>query len=96
MAKGLSVHIGLNSVDPNHYNGWDGRLQACEYDAEDMKKVAEAKGFDATILRSKEATAERVSDAIKGAADELESGDCETRRVGLSGAVASLVSPCRS
>jgi hypothetical protein len=24
------------------------------------------------------------------------SGDCETRRVGLSGAVASLVSPCRS
>jgi hypothetical protein len=75
MAKGLSVHIGLNSVDPKHYNGWDGRLQACEYDAEDMKKVAEASGFDATILLSEKATAQRVSDAIKGAADELESGD---------------------
>jgi hypothetical protein len=26
MAKGLSVHVGLNAVDPTHYAGWAGRL----------------------------------------------------------------------
>ena len=75
MAKGISVHVGLNNVDPAHYNGWDGRLQACEFDAKDMKKIADEKGFDSTILLSKEATAERVSNAIERAAEELEQGD---------------------
>ena len=26
MAKGISLNIGLNSVDPNHYGGWNGQL----------------------------------------------------------------------
>ena len=25
--KGISLNIGLNSVDPNHYGGWDGQLR---------------------------------------------------------------------
>jgi hypothetical protein len=75
MAKGISIHIGLNTVDPAHYNGWDGQLQACEYDAKDMQKIAEAKGFDSTIMLSKEATAEAVSDEIRRAAGELDKGD---------------------
>jgi hypothetical protein len=75
MAKGMSVHIGLNKVDPDHYNGWDGRLQACEYDAKDMKKIADERDVESTILLSKEATAERVSNAIKRAADDLGQGD---------------------
>ena len=29
MASGRSLHIGLNSVDPKHYAGWDGQLRAC-------------------------------------------------------------------
>lgn len=75
MTKGLSIHIGLNTVDPAHYNGWDGRLQACEYDAQDMQRIAEANEFDSTILLSPEATSENVSNAIRTAADELEPGD---------------------
>ena len=35
MAKGISLNIGLNSVDPNHYGGWDGQLAGCENDAND-------------------------------------------------------------
>ena len=27
MATGLSLHIGLNGVDPKHYAGWDGELR---------------------------------------------------------------------
>jgi len=75
MAKGISIHIGLNTVDPAHYNGWDGQLQACEFDAKDMQKIAEAKGFESTIMLSKEATAEAVSDEIRRAAGELDKGD---------------------
>jgi len=40
MPKGISLHIGLNAVDPKHYQGWDGVLQACELDAKDMAAIA--------------------------------------------------------
>ena len=33
-ARGISLHIGLNAVDPAQYEGWDGALTACEFDAE--------------------------------------------------------------
>ena len=36
MTTGISLHIGLNYVDPNHYSDWDGKLNAAEYDAKDM------------------------------------------------------------
>jgi metacaspase-1 len=75
VAKGISIHIGLNTVDPAHYNGWDGQLQACEFDAKDMQRIAEAKGFDSTIMLSKEATAEAVTKAIEKASGELAKGD---------------------
>jgi hypothetical protein len=75
MAKGISIHIGLNSVDPAHYNGWDGRLNACEQDAKDMQAIAEEKGFESQILLTKEATAEPVSEEIRRAAAELDKGD---------------------
>lgn len=34
--KGYSLHIGLNAVNPRHYGGWSGPLNACEADAHDM------------------------------------------------------------
>ena len=45
MAQGISVHIGLNRVDPAQYEGWDGQLAACEADAKDMEALAKAQGF---------------------------------------------------
>jgi metacaspase-1 len=75
MAKGISIHIGLNSVDPAHYNDWDGRLNACEQDAKDMQAIADAKGFEPQVLLTKEATAEPVTEKIRQAAAELEKGD---------------------
>lgn len=75
MARGISLHIGLNTVDPAHYDGWDGALAACEFDANDMKAIAESRGFESNILLSAEATADTVTAAIERAAEELESGD---------------------
>ena len=39
MAKGFSLHIGVNAVDPVHYSGWSGELAACEFDAESMLEI---------------------------------------------------------
>ena len=75
MAKGISINIGLNTVDPAHYNGWDGRLRACEFDANDMAAVAEARGFDSNVILTKRATARNVSSAIRDAAKSLDRGD---------------------
>lgn len=72
---GLSINIGLNRVDPNHYGGWDGQLAACEFDARDMYSIAQRQGFRPTLILTREATADRVIEAISRAADELESGD---------------------
>lgn len=75
MARGISVHIGLNKVDPAHYDGWDGTLTACEFDAEAMLEIAEKRGFETSILRTAEAGSEAVLGAVERAAGELEAGD---------------------
>jgi hypothetical protein len=38
MARGQALTIGLNAVDPKHYEGWSGELNACEADANDMAR----------------------------------------------------------
>jgi hypothetical protein len=75
VAQGRSINIGLNKVDPRHYSGWDGQLNACEFDAEDMKALAESKGFSATTLLSADATVDAVTSAVSDAAAELQEGD---------------------
>ena len=50
MARGISLHIGLNRVDPAHYQGWDGALTACEFDANDMRAIAVSQGFEPRSL----------------------------------------------
>jgi hypothetical protein len=75
MAKGISFHIGLNRVDPGHYNGWSGPLVACEYDAEDLREIAVNIGYETTVLSTEAATRDAVQAAIRKAADTLSSGD---------------------
>jgi hypothetical protein len=75
MPQGISIHIGLNVVDPNHYDGWDGRLLACEADASDMRAIAEEQGFSATTILTAQATAQAVTEALTNAAGVLASGD---------------------
>ena len=75
MPRGISLHIGLNSVDPAHYDGWDGALNACEFDAQDMQKIAKDCGYEPRMLLTAEATAGEILAAIEKVAGELESGD---------------------
>jgi hypothetical protein len=75
MAKGIALALGLNAVDPKHYGGWDGKLNACEADAEDMASIAKAKKFRVTKLLTKAATRARMVAQINKAARTLKSGD---------------------
>jgi len=75
MATGISIHIGLNRVDPSHYGGWDGKLAGCENDARDMEAIARKQKFTTSLMLNEQATAQAVKDAIAGAASRLKSGD---------------------
>ena len=75
MPKGIAVCIGLNSVDPGHYQGWSGPLAACEADAQDMTAIARGEKMTATTLLTKKATRNAVRKAIEDAAKKLAVGD---------------------
>ncbi|GMU11498.1 caspase family protein [Corallococcus caeni] len=76
MAQGYSINIGLNAVDPAHYAGWDGQLQACEADAEDMVAIAKAREFSRIRpFLTKDATRAKVLAELGEAATVLHAGD---------------------
>ncbi|NUL02609.1 caspase family protein [Streptomyces lunaelactis] len=75
MATGLSLHIGLNKVDPAKYGGWDGELVACEQDANDMAQLAREAGFGDTTLLTPDGTVENITAELRKAAKKLKSGD---------------------
>ncbi|WP_298566813.1 D-Ala-D-Ala carboxypeptidase family metallohydrolase [uncultured Aliiroseovarius sp.] len=74
-ANGMSLHVGLNTVDPAHYDGWDGQLAACEADALAMQDIALAEGFKPELLLTHDATRQNVVDQIERAAKDLQPGD---------------------
>ncbi len=73
--KASSLHIGLNSVNPGAYSGWDGPLAACEFDANDMAMLARSQQMKASILLTKRATRSNVLAAIRRAARSTRPGD---------------------
>lgn len=76
MPNGISLHIGLNRVDPAHYQGWDGALAACEYDAKDMLAIAKSRGFARSrLLLTADGTAANVIAGITEAAQACKPGD---------------------
>ncbi|MGQ7856803.1 caspase family protein [Pedobacter sp. WC2501] len=75
MTKGISLHIGLNYVDPIHYSGWDGKLNAAEYDANDMYLIAKSQGIQASKLIRAAATRNAVISTIRNAATILTNND---------------------
>ncbi|MFZ5440186.1 MAG: caspase family protein [Myxococcota bacterium] len=75
MARGQALCIGLNQVDAKHYQGWTGRLQACENDAIDLTTLSRSVGFSTTTLLTAEATRDRVLSALAACAKTLVAGD---------------------
>ena len=74
MSKGIALALGLNAVNPQHYNGWSGELNACEADAEDMSHIAKTQKFAVTTILTKAATRKNVMDNIKNVCKRITGG----------------------
>lgn len=72
---GYSLHVGLNGVDPNAYNGWDGALSGCVNDANSMMQLAQAQGFSATQLLDSQGTSQAIIGEISLLAQQAVAGD---------------------
>lgn len=77
MAKGIALNIGVNKVNPIHYDDPNGELtlKGCVNDAKDMNSLAQEQGFQASILLDENATRNNVIQKINQAAAQLDSGD---------------------
>ena len=74
MAIGLSIHIGVNSVDAEHY-GSRHSLPFCVNDALAMQRIAEHNHFESCILLNEEATSHKLFYALSEAAYRLREDD---------------------
>lgn len=71
---GVSVHVGVDKVDPNHY-GAEFPLSSCVNDAEKMQEIAEKIGYDTLLLTNEEATINNFTAFMRNAIDNLFNGD---------------------
>ncbi|HYH06570.1 MAG TPA: caspase family protein [Thermoanaerobaculia bacterium] len=74
MNKAISLHLGLNSVDPAHY-GFTGALRGCINDAKKMRDLAAKQRFQPTLLLDDKATSHAALKFLDDAARDLTSGD---------------------
>lgn len=74
MAKGISLHVGIDYVDVNHY-GDEMRLLGCINDAQAMQSIADGLGYESTILLDGQATTRELIIRIRKAAESLVAGD---------------------
>jgi hypothetical protein len=76
--RGMSLHIGLNNVNPSAYPFPVPVLRGCLNDANDMASLAQGNGFTnpaPQMLVEAAATSQAVTAAIGAAAATLQSGD---------------------
>lgn len=74
MAKGISIHVGLNYIDKRIY-GSDGVLKGCVNDAKALQVVAKSQGFESQLILNEEATYTNIRNAIVKASHQLFPGD---------------------
>jgi metacaspase-1 len=75
MPKGVSLHIGLNRVDPGQYGGWNGQLAGCVNDARAMSYIASGYRYETRVLLDEQATSSSVISIIGSAVSYLQTGD---------------------
>ena len=75
-AHGFALCIGLNSVNPQFYEGWSGELSGCENDANALAHWLETKNFSSVEkLLTKQATRDQVMLKLKLLAELAIPGD---------------------
>ncbi len=72
--RGLSIHVGVDRVDPVHYKS-EHKLSCCVNDARKMRELAEGLGYDAETLENENATVSNFTGFMRRAISDLYSGD---------------------
>ena len=77
MAKGHALLVGLKSVDPASYNGWDGTggCWGCELDVDNVERILKSLDYDTKLLKTADATRNRILSSLYRAADNLVADD---------------------
>lgn len=72
-----SLLVGLKSVDPQAYGGWDGRsgCLGCELDVDNIARILDPLEYQSRVLKTKAATAKAVLGELEKAASQCEAGD---------------------
>ena len=72
--QGVSLHVGVDKVDPNHYGG-DLALPSCVNDAREMERIAQRLQYETTRLENEMATTANFASFMRNAAANLFAGD---------------------
>ena len=77
MNKAHALLVGLKSVDPNAYNGWDGTggCWGCELDVDNMERILKPLSYQIKILKTAEATRDRILSSLYRTADLMSPND---------------------
>jgi hypothetical protein len=77
MGKAYALLVGLKSVDPDSYGGWDGvnGCWGCELDVDNIERILKPIGYHVRILKTKEATRDKILSALYRTADNTVAGD---------------------
>ena len=73
--QGMSIHVGVNVVDEDHYGNKVTPLAACVHDAHSFRDVAVTLGYQEIVLADEDATTLNFTAAMRQAAANLFSGD---------------------
>ncbi|MGC3972012.1 MAG: caspase family protein [Pirellulales bacterium] len=74
--RGYALHLGVNWTDPSpQAYGSTNNLDACVFDAQDMRAITDRYGFTTSMLTNEHATTENLQAELKKASSELRAGD---------------------
>lgn len=67
----ISIHIGINEINPVHYQNWNKKLQSAVQDASDLSQIAWDLGYKPQLYAGKNATRKAIFKALKEAGEKL-------------------------
>jgi hypothetical protein len=73
--SGVSLHVGVNRLDPGHYGDGVATLASCVNDARAMSTLAGRLGYTTSLLSDDTATVANVTASIRTATEALFAGD---------------------
>lgn len=77
MPRGYALLVGLKTVNPTAYSGWDGKngCYGCELDVDNIGLVLHPRDYEISVLKTAEATSLNVLQGLRSAAQAMKHGD---------------------